>query len=197
MARLVGLKDIHIAKVTSNTDVEYKTETPVKLFKAISAKVSVKRSEEKIHSDDVVEDILSALDSIEVEIEGDSLTMEHTALLMGSTLENGLLFDNEADMASEIALGFRARDSKGKYNFIWLYCGKFGGDDEDAYETKADKLNPQSKSLKGTFYARTLDGNFRVRSHEGELLAGDVTAKEAIANWFTTIPEPSVETPTQ
>ena len=56
-SRTVSLRDIYIAKVTSNTESDYTTETPIKLARAITAKITDEREAEKIYSDDAVEDV--------------------------------------------------------------------------------------------------------------------------------------------
>ncbi len=190
MGRLVGLRDVTIAKVIENTDTTYQADEPVKLFKAVSGKVTVKRSSEKITSDDEIEEILSDLDSIDVEFVGNKLTMQRIADIYGCRLVKGMLIDNQDDRPVEIALGFRAKETNGKYQFHWLYCGKFDGDDEQDYESKGEKPNPKTKTVKGTFYARKKDGNFRVRVHESELLGSENEAKQAIDSWFSQVQEP-------
>ncbi len=189
MARRIGLKDVHVAVVTTNDSTTYATETPIKLFKAISGKVTVKRSAEPIYSDDDLEDTITALDAIEVEFEGNKLTLEMVSTILGCRYESGMLVDNKDDAAVEVALGFRSKESSGKYEFNWLYCGKFDGDDEESYETQGQKPAPKSKSLKGTFYSRKKDGNFRIRVNEGELLSEHTEAKAAIEAWFSEVKE--------
>ena len=39
-SRTVSFRDIHIAKVTTNTETEYAAETPSKLARAITGKIS-------------------------------------------------------------------------------------------------------------------------------------------------------------
>ena len=56
-SRTVSFRDIHIAKVTTNTETEYTAETPSKLARAITGKISDEFETEKIYSDDSVEDV--------------------------------------------------------------------------------------------------------------------------------------------
>ncbi len=187
MARVKGFKDVYVAKVTKNIATEYLTGTPVKLFNAISGKVNVKRSSDKTYSDDTVEEIIDSFDSVEIEIEGDNLSMAQLALIFGATLENGILDDSINDESHEVAIGFRAKIGT-KYRFHWYFCGRFGESDEDSFETIADKIKSQTKTLKGIFYGRSLDGKFRRRIHEDELVESDTDAKTAIQNWFSSVP---------
>ena len=50
-SRLCGLKDIYVAEVTANDANNYTTGTPVKLARALSAKISDKFNTEKEYSD--------------------------------------------------------------------------------------------------------------------------------------------------
>ena len=65
-SRTVSFRDIHIAKVTTNTETEYAAETPSKLARAITGKISDEFETEKIYSDDSVEDGVSAAYSVSV-----------------------------------------------------------------------------------------------------------------------------------
>ena len=191
MARRIGFKDLHIALVTTNTETEYAASDPVKFMKAISGKTSTKRSSEKIYSDDTIEDIVSSFDGVDVEFEGDQLSHKTIAMIISACYESGFLVENKDDQAQEVAIGYRAKMSNGKYEFIWYYCGKFDGDDEDDYETEGEKPSPKTKTVKGSFYARKKDGNYRIRVMEDELLESHADAKAAIKNWFSEVQEKS------
>ena len=123
--RRMGCKDIYVALVTENTATSYKTDTPLKLGRAIGAKVTIKTNVEKTHSDDIVEEVFEIFESAEIEIESNKLSPEQKALLRGAKYENGFLINNINDKAAEIAIGWRARQTNGKYEFVWYYCGKF------------------------------------------------------------------------
>ena len=194
MSRTRGFKDVYVAKILKNSETEYTAEAPTKLFSAISGKINVKRNTEKTYSDDQVEEIIDSFDSVEIELEGNALTMNKIALLHGATLTKGVLTECTEDETAEVAIGFRVKTAGGKYNFHWYYCGKFDGEDSDEFETLADKPSPKTKSIKGTFYARNLanaDGKhaFRKRVHEEELLETDTDAKTALTTWFTKVPD--------
>lgn len=52
MARQIGLRDIHIAILTKDDNIGETYDTPVKLERAISAKISPKSNSDNIYSDD-------------------------------------------------------------------------------------------------------------------------------------------------
>lgn len=186
--RNLGLKDLYVAKVTKNTATEYTCEAPQQLCRAIKAKITTKKNSEKLYSDSEIEDTLSQFESVEVEFEGDHVTAEMTALLNGATYVNGVLTEKTSDEAVEVAIMFRDKRANGKYEFCTLYCGKFGEEDSDEHETAEDKIKTQTKTIKGTFYGRSVDSAYRMKIFEDELIETDTDATTIISNWFSKIP---------
>ena len=72
-SRTKSFRDIHVAIVTKNTETEYATDTPTKLARAITGKISDKFESEKIYSDDSVEDTNMTYTGTEVEFEVNAL----------------------------------------------------------------------------------------------------------------------------
>ncbi|NGT56553.1 phage tail protein [Clostridium perfringens] len=190
--RRKALKDIYIALVTKNSAIEYATETPTKLGRSISAKVTFKKNVDKTRSDDSVEEVIESDEGIEIEFDVNKLSPDQKAILRGATYKNGMLVYNKDDQAKEVAIGWRARNTNGKYEFVWYYCGKFNGGWSEDYETEQDKIKTQTAKMKGTFYSREKDGNSCVEVDESYLLEEHNSAKTAIEAWFTKVPEPLV-----
>lgn len=188
--RRMGLRDIYIAKVTANTTETYTTDTPIKLGRAIAAKVTVKKTVEKIYSDDNIEEIIENFESADIEIENNKLTPQQKALIRGAQYDNGFLVNSANDKAAEIAIGWRAKQTNGKYEFVWYYCGKFNEGQTEEYDTNGDKTKTQTAKLKGTFYQRQKDENYNVEVDESYLTLEETEAKEAIASWFSKVQEP-------
>lgn len=189
-SRFVGLKDFYVALVTENTETAYTTDTPVKLARAIKAKISDKRSSEDLESDDGTEETLDAYEGTEVEIEVNSLAPQDLALLFGHKYENGYLVKNRDDRAPEVALGYRAKKLNGKYEFVWLYVGRFAEGKDENRETFRKKPTAQTETVKGTFHERAIDHNIETRVDEDNLTAGNTAAETAIKNWFSKVQEP-------
>lgn len=191
-SRNKGLKDLYVAKITKNTALEYETEKPVKLGRAIKAKISNKFSSETLESDDSTEEIVNDYEGTEVEIEQNTLTPSDKAILFGHTYKDGYLIKNKDDQANEIALGYRSKKINGKYDFVWLYCGKFAEGYDEEYETqKKSGSTYQTKTIKGNFYERKIDGNFEISVDESNLLEENTDAKTAIQDWFSKVQETS------
>ncbi|MEN8079373.1 major tail protein [Clostridioides difficile] len=195
-SRLCGLKDIYIAEVSVNDGTTYTAGTPVKLARALSAKVSDKFTTEKTYSDDSVEDIVEQYEGTEIDFSVNTLAPQDYAKLYENLYKNGFLLKASGDGAKEIAIGWRAKKRNGKYEFTWYYCGKLERPEMN-YESQEDKIKTQTSSLKGTFYARqkedTLDGKkknlYAIQVDESNLLEEDTTAAEAITDWFSKVQE--------
>ena len=86
-SRTVSFRDIHIAKVTTNTETEYTAETPSKLARAITGKISDEFETEKIYSDDSVEDVNMSYKGTSVELEVNSLAPQDKSQVFGHLYE--------------------------------------------------------------------------------------------------------------
>lgn len=190
-SRFVGLRDFYVALVTENTASSYVTGTPYKLARAIKAKISDKRSTEDLESDDGTEETLDAYEGTEVEIEVNSLAPQDLAFLFGHKFENGYLIKSRDDKAPDVALGYRERKLNGKYEFVWLYVGKFAEGRDENRETKGRKPTAQTETIKGKFHEREIDGFYDVRVDEDNLVAANTGAAAAIADWFSQVQEPA------
>lgn len=201
-SRVCGLKDIYIAEVTVNDGTTYTTGTPVKLAKALKAKINDKFTQDKLYSDDGIEDIVNLYDGTSIDFEVNTLAPQDYAMLYENLYKHGFLIKASGDDAKEIAIGWRAKKRNGKYEFTWYYCGKLERPDM-SYETQEDKVKTQTASLKGTFYARqkedTIDGIkknlYAIQVDESNLLEADTTAATAITNWFSAVQEYVEPTP--
>lgn len=188
-SRTCGCRDFYIAKITQNDATGYVTEKPVKLARAIKAKIDEKWTSEKIYSDDGTEEVINSYEGTEVELEVNALAPQDRVILFGQLYENGFLVKSSEDKAPEVAIGWRERKLNGKYDFNWLYAGKFAEGISEEASTKEGKLSPTTKSIKGSFYERSIDNLYEISVDESNLVDGDVDAKTAIKNWFSKVQE--------
>lgn len=163
-SRTCGLKDFYIALVQSNTATAYTAGTPVKLARAIKAKIDEKWTSEKIYSDDNTEEVITSYEGTDVELEINALAPQDRVILFGQLYEKGFLRKSSDDRAPEVAVGWRERKLNGKYEFKWLYVGKFAEGISEEASTKEGKLSPTTKSIKGSFYERSIDNLYEVLS---------------------------------
>lgn len=86
-SRTCGLKDFYIALVQSNTATAYTAGTPVKLARAIKAKIDEKWTSEKIYSDDNTEEVITSYEGTDVELEINALAPQDRVILFGQLYE--------------------------------------------------------------------------------------------------------------
>lgn len=113
-SRTCGCRDFYIAKITQNDATGYVAGTPVKLARAIKAKVDEKWTSEKIYSDDGTEEVINSYEGTEVELEVNALAPQDRQILFGQLYENGFLVKTADDKAPEVAIGWRERKLNGK-----------------------------------------------------------------------------------
>lgn len=195
--RYCGLRDVYVTKVTQNDTEGYTAGTPVKMARAIKAKISDKFTSEKLYSDDGVEGMLQAYEGTDVELEVNTLAAADRAAFFGQAYLNGFLLKSAEDEAPEVALGYRVRRLNGKFDFVWMYCGRFAQGNEENYETEAASKTAQTNTVKGEFYQREkmdkVDGKdvhlYEVRVDESNLATEDTGAAAAIKAWFGKVQE--------
>lgn len=195
--RYCGLRDVYVAKVTQNDTEGYTAGTPVKMARAIKAKISDKFTSEKLYSDDGVEGMLQAYEGTDVELEVNTLAAADRAAFFGQAYLNGFLLKSAEDEAPEVAMGYRVRRLNGKFDFVWMYCGRFAQGNEENYETEAASKTAQTNTVKGEFYQREkmdkVDGKdvhlYEVRVDESNLATEDTGAAAAIKAWFGKVQE--------
>lgn len=188
-SRTCGCRDFYIAKITQNTSTGYVAETPVKLARAIKARVDEKWTSEKIYSDDGTEEVINSYEGTELELEINALAPQDRSLLFGQLYENGFLVKTSDDKAPEVAVGWRERKLNGKYEFKWLYAGKFAEGISEEASTREGKLSPTTKSIRGSFYERSIDSKYEISVDESNLLESNADAKAAIESWFSKVQE--------
>lgn len=195
--RYCGLRDVYVARVTQNDTEGYTAGTPVKMARAIKAKISDKFTSEKLYSDDGVEGMLQAYEGTDVELEVNTLAAADRAAFFGQAYLNGFLLKSAEDEAPEVALGYRVRRLNGKFDFVWMYCGRFAQGNEENYETEAASKTAKTNTVKGEFYQREkmdkVDGKdvhlYEVRVDESNLATEDTGAAAAIKAWFGKVQE--------
>lgn len=188
-SRTCGCKDLYAALVLQNTATQYVAGETRKLSRMVKAKIDEKWTSEKIYSDDETEEVITSYEGTDVELEVNALAPQDRAFLFGQRYENGYLVKTSNDMAPEVAIGWRERKLNGKYEFKWLFVGKFAEGISDEANTKEGKLSPTTKSIKGSFYERSLDNQYEISVDESNLIDENTDAKTALADWFSKVQE--------
>lgn len=181
MGVTVGLRNLHIALLTSDATEGAVYAAPEKLARAIEATITPTITSTTLYADDGAAETASALGEVEVEINIDQLSTAMQAKVLGHTVNaDGVLVKKSSDTAPYLALGFSSPNSDGTEKYVWLLKGKFSLP-EQTFRTKGGEVEFQTPTLSAVFVKRDFDSawQFQVDSGDAGVNAG------AITNWFT------------
>lgn len=174
----VGLKDIHVAKLTEEADGTVTYDTPRKIAGAIEATITPNTSRATLYADDQAAENAQSLGVTEVSFGVGYLDLDDYAFLLGKEVNaDGAIIESADDKPPYVAFGFRSERSDGSYEYTWLLKGDFAVP-EESYTTKNDSIEFQTQTITGQFVMRE-DRKWRSRIVEGE--AADETV---IDGWF-------------
>ena len=181
MARVIGLKNLHYAILTSDTVEGVDYEAPVRLESAVNLDIQDNTDQVTFYSDDKVEQVINAYAGKEVTLELGYLPNELEAAITGNTYnsETGMFSQDVNAVAPEVALIFEAPKSNGASRYGVLYKGVFAVEGE-TYATQEDSVEGQTVTLKGIFMPLTFNGKPSAKL-DTDVEATDTTAK---TNWF-------------
>ena len=181
MARIIGLKNLHYAVLTSDTKEGAVFEAPKKIESAVNLDIKDNTEQVTFYSDDRVEQVINAFTGKEVTLELGYLPNELEAKITGNTYNptTGIFSQDANAVAPEIALLFEAPKSNGASRYGVLYKGVFAIDGE-TYATQEDSVESQTVKLKGVFMPLIYNGRPSAKL-DTDCEASDTTAK---TNWF-------------
>lgn len=180
---VVGLRNLHIAKLTKDDGTGVTYEVPIKLAKAINVSITPNSTSATLYADDGPAEIATALGQIDVSIGIDDLSTANQALLLGHAVNTeGVLEKRAGDVAPYVALGFSSPTSDGGEKYTWLFKGKFMLSEETA-ATRGENLEFQTPTLTAAFVKRENDDQWQasVNSNDTGVAAG------VVDGWFTNV----------
>ena len=187
----IGLDRLFYAKITEAPNGNETYGVPKALAKAINADLSIELNEATLYADDAASEIVREFKSGKLTLGVDDIGNEVAEDLTGASIDdNGVLVSTGEDTATPVAIGFRARKSKGKYRYFWLYRVKFGAPATNL-QTKGDSISFQTPTIEGVIQRRNkLDGNnnhpWKVEANEDD---PSVDAS-VISGWYGAVYEP-------
>lgn len=186
MSRIIGCKNLHIAKLTKDDATGATWEQPVPVKSLISISITDQKENVTFYSDDSVEEVIPTFGSKEVSIELGYLTPEIEAMISGNTYENGVYTQSANASAKEFALLFSAPLSRGGERRVCLFKGVLGRD-ESAYQGKSESVESSNVTLSGVFMPLQYDGTIERRVDTSDTRL-DGEGKKLSDAWFTKVP---------
>ena len=179
MARIIGVKDLHIAVLDKDeVGVQPVWKKPVPVPSLISMSITDQKENVTFYSDDKVEQIIPAFSGKEVSLELGHIHPRLEAMISGNTYTQGVYKQNSDAKAPEVAIMFRAPKSKSKsgiknpHRYVVLFKGILARD-EEAYNGKADTIESSNITLSGIFMPLTTNKKIEFRT-DNDVVYGDV-----------------------
>lgn len=153
----IGLKYLICAPITETASTVTYTDGLV-MSSAIKADISIEINEGTLYGDDRIIENIKEFKAGKVSLNGDHLSYEVLALLLGHHVESitpgggTKLTAKGDDDGAFVGVGFYAttiKEGVRKYRAIWLHKVKFGIPNE-SLETKGDAINFQTPTIEGT-----------------------------------------------
>lgn len=176
-----GLKDLHYAIITEE-DRDKTVYSEVKpLGPAMALNLSPTVNSANLRADDHVLFTDSAKGPITVTLNTAYLPKEVEADILGKKIApNGGISDNVNDNPPYIAIGGRAENAQGGYDYFWIYRVKFAPGEENM-ETKQETPAYQTPNLTGQALPRLHDGEEKFKAWDQD---ADITDKTMFDDWF-------------
>lgn len=189
---LIGLDSLFYSKITESLSGDEIYGTPVKLAKAIEAEVSIELNEAILYADDGTDTVIKEFKSGTITLGVNDIGKQAARDLTGAALDaNGVLVSAGEDEPSPVAIGFRAKTTKGRYRYFWIYRVLFGIPGT-TLKTKGDSIEFQTPSIEGTISRRNKPDEQNKHPWKAEVTDGEEgVASLTISNWFQTVYEPS------
>lgn len=166
----IGLKNVVIAPLTTDTETECTYGTVQAVAGAIEATVTPDNTDPDVqYADDIEFDVLYPDPEVSFSLKMADLPLAIQEMLFSNAIDdNGVLVRKAADKPSYFAVGFKSEKSNGKYRYVWLYKVRAKPITE-SYKTKeGDTVTRQNGSVEFTAIKRTKDGMYQAVADEGE-----------------------------
>lgn len=144
----VSLQGIHIGDFIGDGQ-EYTSVLGIR--GALNAKITVSESSEQFFSDDIISYVSAGVESIQIELEVEGLTLEEKAHILDKTLVNGVLVESAGDVAVRGYKGmtFKSQKANGQWRYVSIPKILFSIQ-EDEFSTKTGKGENKSQKIVGT-----------------------------------------------
>ena len=187
----IGLDSLFYAPITEAADGAETYGTPVRLAKAMTAELSVEVNEATLYADDAAAEVVKEFKNGTLSLGVDDIGAASASALTGAQIDdNGVVVSASENVPEPVAIGFRARKSKGTYKYFWLYRVIFGIPATNL-TTKGDGITFSTPTIEGVIYRRNKLDAFGKHPWKTEADESDANVDATvIEDWFDAVYEP-------
>ena len=155
VASTVGLKNVVIAPVVSDTDAGVSYGTLQDFAGAIDAQIAPENADADVQYCDDIEFAVTYPDpEIKLTMEMADIPLLIQELILNNIIDdNGVLIRAAGDTPGYFALGFKSEKADGTYRFVWLFKGRAAPMTEQYHTKEGTTLTRQTGKLEWTFSA--------------------------------------------
>lgn len=191
MAVIVGLDKLYFSDITINPNTGYETYgSPYACPGVQNVDISVDIEKVKTYRDDGTWEEESDFHGGTISLKIAEIGMTTARKLTGGSLDNnGVLVYSREDASNLVAVGYRALNSDGSYDHIWLYRVLFSAPDR-SFETQGSSFVYQSPVIEGDIMPRVKPDS-RSKHPWRAYAASGVASSSVLSNWFSSVYEAS------
>ena len=186
----IGVDRLFIAEVLTDDSTSTTYATPELIPGTTEISLTTNNNIETFYADDGPYENYQQQGDIELKMVLAGLSLQTYSKVTGATYDNttGLMKDGKADSPSDFAVGFRTQKSNGKYQYCWLYKGKFNKPDS-SNTTKSDSVTVSTEEYTYKAVARLSDGYWRQKLDSDDLNLPEGITDQVLNNeidgWFS------------
>jgi phi13 family phage major tail protein len=190
IASTVGLKNVVIAPLVSDTEVGVSYGTLQDFAGAIDAQISPENADPEVqYADDQEFDVVYPDPEIKLTMEMADIPLLIQEMILNNIIDdNGVLIRAAGDTPGYFALGFKSEKADGTYRYVWLFKGRAAPMTEQYHTKEGTTLTRQTGKLEWTFIKRTYDKRYQAIADEGQ----NGFAPEKAATFLTSVYTPVV-----
>lgn len=188
----IGLSNLYYASITEDAAGNETYGTPAQLAKAITADITIDADEAILYADDGADAIIREFQKGTINLETNNLDVTALVALVGATKDTkGVTMHRGEDTPAPVAIGFKAKTSKGGYKYYWLYRVVFKVPDS-SLKTKGESIEFATPTIEGTFTRRNKVDTQSKHPYMACIDSDESGADAAtISAWFSAVYEPA------
>ena len=166
----VGLKNVVIAPLETDTEAAHTYGTLQLIAGAIEASVTPENADPDIqYADDVEFSVLYPDPELSFKTKLADLPLSVQEQIFGNSIDdNGVLVRKAGDTPGYFAVGFKSEKSNGKFRYVWLFKVRANPVTETYATKEGATVTRQTGEIEWTAIKRTSDGRYQAVADEGE-----------------------------
>lgn len=181
---IIGLTDLHYAVITEEDNEKTVYGEVKRLGPAMALNLVPSFNRANLRADDKVLFSEASKGAIAVTLNTAYLDPEVEAEILGKTVHpNGLISDNANDRPPYIAIGGRAKNARGGYDYFWIYRVQLTPAEQNM-ETQQETPTFQTPQLTGEALPRLHDGEEKVKAWDQD---PNIMDKTIFDQWFAEV----------